>query len=65
LKRSRDQATALQQAGHLPTFVPFAEDGKTKLRLPTDGYASARLLLDETDGQSNLMFGEDWGVQSA
>jgi carboxymethylenebutenolidase len=63
LKPFRDQATALQQAGHLPTFVPFGED--TKLRLPTDGYASARLLLDETDGHSNLMFGEDWGVQSA
>ncbi|RSH95527.1 hypothetical protein EHS25_000619 [Saitozyma podzolica] len=59
-----DQATALQQAGHLPAFVPFGEDGKAKLRLPTDGYASARLLLDETAGQSNLMFGEDWGVQS-
>ncbi|GFZ51570.1 hypothetical protein JCM24511_09337 [Saitozyma sp. JCM 24511] len=60
-----DQATALQQAGHLPTYVPFGDDGGTKLRLPTDGYASARLLLDETDGQSNLMFGSSWGVQPA
>lgn len=56
----RDQATALQQAGFLPTYVPTPHG---KLRLPVGGYASAEMLLDETAHESNEMFGPEWGVQ--
>ncbi|EJT50072.1 hypothetical protein A1Q1_00727 [Trichosporon asahii var. asahii CBS 2479] len=55
-----DQATALQQAGFLPTYVPTPQG---KLRLPVGGNASADMLLDETAHESNEMFGPDWGVQ--
>ncbi|EIM79786.1 uncharacterized protein STEHIDRAFT_135598 [Stereum hirsutum FP-91666 SS1] len=37
-----------------------------RLKLPiSEGNSSARLLIDETDGVSNEMFGEDWGVTDA
>ncbi|THV05373.1 NTF2-like protein [Dendrothele bispora CBS 962.96] len=59
-----DQATALKQAGVLPSHLPYPyPDGKQKLRLPVAGVEAARLLVDETDGKSNEMFGSDWGIQ--
>ena len=54
-----DQGTALLQAGVLPSHVNHS-DGQ--LRLPVAGEESSRLLLDETDGESNQMFGPEWGV---
>ncbi|KAE9400873.1 NTF2-like protein [Gymnopus androsaceus JB14] len=54
-----DQATALLQAGILPSY------GQKRLRLPVAGAESARLLMNEMDGKSNEMFGSDWGVQDA
>lgn len=60
----RDQATALQQAGYLPEYVDYpTPGGNGRLRLPVDGYASAKMLVDETSGDSNAMLGPDWGVQ--
>jgi len=59
-----DQATALKQAGVLPSHVPHPlPDGQQMLRLPVAGVECARLLVDETDGKSNSMFGPEWGVQ--
>ncbi|ESK93766.1 carboxymethylenebutenolidase [Moniliophthora roreri MCA 2997] len=57
-----DHATALLQAGVLPSHVPHGETGQ-RLRLPVAGAEGARLLVDETDGTSNVMFGSEWGVQ--
>lgn len=56
-----DQATALRQAGLLAEFVdwpgdPSPEGKKQKLRLPVAGVECARLLADEMDGESNVMF---------
>ncbi|KAF5363857.1 hypothetical protein D9756_000597 [Leucocoprinus leucothites] len=56
-----DQATALLQAGVLPTHVPHSHN---TLRLPVAGVASAHMLLDEANGKSNEMLGPDWGVHS-
>ncbi|KAF9569437.1 NTF2-like protein [Agrocybe pediades] len=66
-----DQATALKQAGVLPSYVPFtdsnasASDGPKLLRLPVAGVESANMLIDESKGTSNEMFGPDWGVTNA
>ena len=59
-----DQASALLQAGVLPSHLPYGSEGQ-KLRLPVAGSEGARLLVDETDGKSNAMFGADWGVSNA
>lgn len=57
-----DQATALMQAGIIPSHVPWPlNDGKQVLRLPVAGVECARLLEDETSGKSNEMF--NWGVK--
>lgn len=56
-----DQATCLLQAGLIPTHVPYK--GRRQLRLPVAGEECARLLMDETDGKSNEMFGSNWGVK--
>ncbi|KAJ3566964.1 hypothetical protein NP233_g6663 [Leucocoprinus birnbaumii] len=60
-----DQATALRQAGILPTHVPFLapDNSSATLRLPVSGVESAHMLLDESNGTSNEMLGDDWGVQ--
>ncbi|TFK43298.1 NTF2-like protein [Crucibulum laeve] len=59
-----DQATALLQAGVLPTHVPYpAPSGSGTLRLPVAGVECANMLVDESKGKSNEMFGSDWGVQ--
>ncbi|KAF8514973.1 hypothetical protein JB92DRAFT_2811096 [Gautieria morchelliformis] len=60
-----DQAGALKQVGVIPTHTPYPlPDGKQRLCLPIAGAETARLLADETDGRSNEMLGEDWGVSS-
>ncbi|KAF5388214.1 hypothetical protein D9615_000053 [Tricholomella constricta] len=59
-----DQATALRQAGVLPSHVPYpTPEGDWSLRLPVAGPESAAMLLDEANGKSNLMFEDDWGLQ--
>ncbi len=51
------------QAGIMPSVVPFPLDGgKQMLRLPVAGVECAKMLVDETDGKSNEMFG--WGLQA-
>jgi carboxymethylenebutenolidase len=56
----------LKQAGLIPSHVPFPLDtGTALLRLPIAGVESTRLLADETDGKSNEMFGEDWGISQS
>lgn len=71
-----DQATVLRQIGAIPSHVPWPFPTSSeptpegiagrKLRLPvSEDDLSARLLIDETDGTSNEMFGEDWGVVDA
>lgn len=58
-----DQATALRQAGILPTHLPYpTPTGTGSLRLPVAGVESAHMLVDESKGKSNEMFGEEWGV---
>ncbi|KXN86302.1 hypothetical protein AN958_10164 [Leucoagaricus sp. SymC.cos] len=59
-----DQATALSQAGVLPTHVPYSgSDGLSgTLRLPVAGVECAHMLMDEANGESNEMMGEEWGV---
>jgi carboxymethylenebutenolidase len=60
-----DQATALRQAGILPSHLPFNDDVngiKGSLRLPVAGVESAEKLVDESKGQSNQMFGPEWGL---
>lgn len=69
-----DQATALRQAGVLPTHLPFplppqfpssltsSGDTTGMLRLPVAGVESAAMLIDESKGTSNEMFGSDWGI---
>jgi carboxymethylenebutenolidase len=58
-----DQGTVLLQAGLIPTHLPYpVPDGHRRIRLPVAGAESARLLADETDGKTNEMFGEEWGV---
>lgn len=63
-----DQGTALNQAGILPSHVPFvdpqAPEGapRAMLRLPVIGAESANMLVDESKGKSNEMFGPDWGI---
>jgi carboxymethylenebutenolidase len=32
------------------------------LRLPVTGVESANMLMDESKGKSNEMFGPDWGI---
>lgn len=57
-----DQATALRQAGVLPTHLPYpGYEGNQTLRLPVAGAESAQMLL-EVSGASNGMFGSEWGV---
>ena len=59
-----DQATALRQAGILPTHLPYpAPEGNKRLRLPVAGAESAVMLVDEANGKSNIMLGDDWGLQ--
>ncbi|KAG6813452.1 hypothetical protein H0H92_010786 [Tricholoma furcatifolium] len=59
-----DQATALRQAGILPEYLPYpTPEGIKNLRLPVTGAESAMMLADEASGQSNAMFGNDWGIQ--
>ncbi|KAG6879507.1 hypothetical protein C0992_002003 [Termitomyces sp. T32_za158] len=59
-----DQATALRQAGILPTHLPYpVPDGIKRLRLPVAGIESATMLAAEANGESNIMFGNDWGLQ--
>lgn len=60
-----DQATALRQAGILPTHVPYPgpKGSSSTLRLPVAGVECAHLLLDETKGKSNEMMGVGWGIQ--
>lgn len=76
-----DQSTVLLQIGIIPSHVPWplsphsaepTPEGvagqwqRKKLRLPiAPGDSSAKLLIDETDGVSNQMFGEEWGVMNA
>ncbi|KAL0580900.1 hypothetical protein V5O48_001094 [Marasmius crinis-equi] len=57
-----DHASALLQVGVLPSHVPH---GDKRLRLPIAGVEGARLLVDETDGTSNEMLGDSWGIQGA
>ena len=58
-----DQATVLLQVGAIPTCLPYPYPGGNRtLRLPVAGIESARLLADETDGNSNEMLGSNWGV---
>ncbi|KAG6918238.1 hypothetical protein DXG01_015831 [Tephrocybe rancida] len=58
-----DQATALRQAGILPTHLPYpTPEGIKSLRLPVTGAESAAMLVDEASGKSNEMFGNDWGL---
>ncbi|KAF8803751.1 hypothetical protein BYT27DRAFT_7195092 [Phlegmacium glaucopus] len=64
-----DQATVLRQAGIMPSFLPFpdpnADAGSTSqlLRLPVTGVECAHMLLDESKGKSNEMFGPEWGLK--
>lgn len=58
---SRDQASALQQVGFLPECVPTPQG---RLRLPVAGYESAKMLVDESTGEANFMFGNAWGMQA-
>ncbi|KAF8590692.1 hypothetical protein K439DRAFT_1381726 [Ramaria rubella] len=61
-----DQAGALKQAGVIPSHIPYPlPDGKQTLRLPISGAEAAKLLANETDGQSNEMLGNDWGISNA
>jgi carboxymethylenebutenolidase len=61
-----DQGTTLRQAGILPTHIPYPTlDDKQTLRLPVAGAECARMLIDEASGNSNEMFGRDWGVQQS
>ncbi|GJJ12988.1 hypothetical protein Clacol_007235 [Clathrus columnatus] len=56
-----DQAGALKQVGILPSHLPHPLTGEST-RLPITGIEAARLLVDETDGESNEMLEESWGV---
>jgi len=59
-----DQATVLRQADILPTHLPYpTPEGNRSLRLPVAGPECAAMLADETNGTSNFMFGDDWGLQ--
>ncbi|KAG6850161.1 hypothetical protein H0H93_000288 [Arthromyces matolae] len=59
-----DQATALRQAGILPTHLAYpTPEGTKSLRLPVAGAESAAMLVDEAKGKSNVMFGNEWGLQ--
>jgi carboxymethylenebutenolidase len=59
-----DQGTTLRQAGILPTHLPYPTlDGRQILRLPVAGAECARMLVDGASGNSNEMFGGDWGVK--
>ncbi|CAA7259479.1 unnamed protein product [Cyclocybe aegerita] len=57
-----DQATALRQAGILPTHL-LGPDG-TMLRLPVAGVESAHMLIDESKGASNEMLTPEWALGS-
>ncbi|KAF9468839.1 carboxymethylenebutenolidase [Collybia nuda] len=58
-----DQATALRQAGVLPTHLPYPNSESSRmLRLPVAGVESANMLVDEANGISNEMFSSEWGV---
>ncbi|KAF8826435.1 hypothetical protein HHX47_DHR5000156 [Lentinula edodes] len=60
-----DQATALFQAGILASHVPYpTPEGQKMLRLPVLGAESARMLINEMDGKSNVMLGSDWGIST-
>ncbi|KAF8665700.1 hypothetical protein AX16_000152 [Volvariella volvacea WC 439] len=56
-----DQASALLQAGILPTHVPHPS-GQGMLRLPVAGVEAADMLLDETNGTSNEMLDSKWAT---
>ncbi|KAH9836779.1 uncharacterized protein C8Q71DRAFT_857983 [Rhodofomes roseus] len=57
-----DQGTVLKQAGLLPDVVTVpTSTGPRKLKLPVAGVEAARMLVNESDGKSNEMFG--WGYQ--
>ncbi|TFK74452.1 hypothetical protein BDN72DRAFT_955784 [Pluteus cervinus] len=61
-----DQGTVMVQAGIIPTHIPFPlGTGASSLRLPIAGVETARMLIDETNGTSNEMFGSSWGVVSS
>ncbi|PFH52573.1 hypothetical protein AMATHDRAFT_74056 [Amanita thiersii Skay4041] len=56
-----DQATALRQAGVLPTYLSYTFQEKNQLvRLPVGGVETAEKLIDETNGESNAMFSDQW-----
>lgn len=57
-----DQAGALKQVGLLPSHLPHPSTGEPT-RLPVAGIEAAKLLADETDGQSNEMLQKNWGSQ--
>ncbi|KAG2013390.1 dienelactone hydrolase [Coprinopsis cinerea AmutBmut pab1-1] len=60
-----DQATALMQCGILPTHLPYpTPEGQPKMtiRIPAAGVETANMLVDETQGKSNEMLGEGWGL---
>ncbi|KAF8974724.1 hypothetical protein BDZ97DRAFT_1775139 [Flammula alnicola] len=64
-----DQATALRQAGILPSHLPFSDPQTgtptgALLRLPVAGVESAHMLIDESKGKSNEMFGPEWGLSN-
>ncbi|KAF9008825.1 hypothetical protein BDQ17DRAFT_1349009 [Cyathus striatus] len=60
-----DQGTTLRQVGILPEHVPYpAESMNTTLRLPIAGKECANMLNNESSEESNVMFGDDWGVSS-
>ncbi|KAJ3809407.1 NTF2-like protein [Lentinula aff. lateritia] len=60
-----DQATALFQAGILASHIPYpTPEGQKMLRLPVSGAESARMLINEMDGNSNAMLGSDWGIRT-
>ena len=66
-----DQATVLRQAGILPSFLPFSDPdadsggASALLRLPVAGVECVHMLLDESKGRSNEMFGPEWGIKQA
>ncbi|KAF8639983.1 hypothetical protein AX17_001229 [Amanita inopinata Kibby_2008] len=59
-----DQATALRQAGVLPTHLPYATpEGIKLLRIPVAGVHVAEKLIDETKVESNAMLSDEWGIK--
>lgn len=65
-----DAATLFSQMGLLPTHVPFTSADSTngvaqEVRLPVSGAEQASKLVDASDGASNLMMADGWGLRDA